>query len=284
MKKLFFVLSCFFVMNEASFAQMQLPQPSPAATVSTVVGLTDVKVEYSRPKGKGRKIFGSTPESVVPFGKLWRTAANSGSKVTFSDDVTFGGASVPKGTYLLLSIPGASEWTVILYKDVAMGGNTEDYDQAKDQARVVVKSEVLTQKVETFTIEIADLSENGKTANLQLIWENTSVKVPIVADFDAKAMKSIETYTKVNPNNLVNAANYYFENGKDLKQALVWMNTALESNPTAFWMLYYKARIQKALNDKAGALETSKASWEEAKKAERPDFQRMNEELQKSLK
>lgn len=265
-------------------AQVQTPQPSTASTVTNVVGLTEVKIEYSRPKAKGRKIFGATGDFLTPYGKLWRTAANTGSKVAFSDDVKFGGVDVPKGTYLLLSIPGAAEWTVILYKDVAMGGNTEGYDQAKDQARVVVKSEKLTEKVETFTLEIADFAENSKSANLQIMWENTSVKVPITVDFDVKVMKSIEANTKVNPNNYFNAAVYYLENGKDLNQALVFVNKAVEANPTAFWILYQKARIQKGLNDKAGALATSKISLEESIKAKNVDYQKMNEDLQKSLK
>ena len=196
----------------------------------------------------------------------------------------FGGVDVPKGTYLLLSIPGAAEWTVILYKDVAMGGSAERYDQTKDQARVVVKSEKLTEKVETFTLEIADFAENSKSANLQIMWENTSVKVPITVDFDAKVMKSIEANTKVNPNNYFNAAVYYLENGKDLNQALAFVNKAVEADPTAFWILYQKARIQKGLNDKAGALATSKVSLEESIKAKNADYQKMNEELQKSLK
>jgi hypothetical protein len=273
------------VVGLAAQAQVQTPQPSTASTVTNVVGLTEVKIEYSRPKAKGRKIFGaSTVDFLTPYGKLWRTAANTGSKVTFSDDVKFGGVDVPKGTYLLLSIPGAAEWTVILYKDVAMGGSTERYDQTKDQARVVVKSEKLTEKVETFTLEIADFAENSKSANLQIMWENTSVKVPITVDFDAKVMKSIEANTKVNPNNYFNAAVYYLENGKDLNQALAFVNKAVEANPTAFWILYQKARIQKGLNDKAGALATSKVSLEESIKAKNADYQKMNEELQKSLK
>jgi hypothetical protein len=273
------------VVGLAAQAQVQTPQPSTASTVTNVVGLTEVKIEYSRPKAKGRKIFGaSTVDFLTPYGKLWRTAANTGSKVTFSDDVKFGGVDVPKGTYLLLSIPGAAEWTVILYKDVAMGGSTERYDQTKDQARVVVKSEKLTEKVETFTLEIADFAENSKSANLQIMWENTSVKVPITVDFDAKVMKSIEANTKVNPNNYFNAAVYYLENGKDLNQALAFVNKAVEADPTAFWILYQKARIQKGLNDKAGALATSKVSLEESIKAKNADYQKMNEELQKSLK
>lgn len=267
-----------------TFAQITIPAPSPSATVSTVVGLNEVKVQYSRPKAKGRKIFGAGSGYVVPYGEIWRTAANSGSVITFAEDVKVGGKDVPKGSYLILTIPGESEWTAILYKDVAMGGNTDEYKQDNDQVRVMIKAQKLTEKVETFTIELADLSETGNSANLQIMWENTSIKIPIQVDFDAKVMKSIEANTKINPNNLVQAANYYLDNGKDLNQALTWINQALESNPTAFWMLYYKAKIQKAMNDKAGALISSKASWEEAKKVGREDFMRSNEELQKSLK
>jgi len=265
-------------------AQVQTPQPSTASTVTNVVGLTEVKIEYSRPKAKGRKIFGATADVLTPYGKLWRTAANTGSKITFSDDVKFGGMDVPKGTYLLLSIPGAAEWTVILYKDVAMGGNTEGYDQTKDQARVTVKSEKLTEKVETFTLEISDFAENGKSANLQIAWENTSVKVPVTVDFDARVMKSIESNTKVNPGNLYQAATYYYENGKDMKQALEWVTTAANANANAYWVWLLKAKIQKALGDKKGAMESSVASRAVAEKEKNAEYVKMNDELQKSLK
>ena len=267
-------------------AHVQSPSPSPGATVTTVVGLTDVKVEYSRPKAKGRKIFGAGPEFLVPFAQTspWRTGANNGTTVTFSDDVTFGGNAVPKGSYLLLTFPGASEWTVVLYKDASIGGDMSKYDKANDQARAMVKSEKLTEKVETFTIQVSDLSENSKTANIQLAWENTSVKVPIAVDFDKKVMASIEASTKVNPNNLYNAANYYFDNGKDLKQALEWITTAAAARPDAYWIMYSKAKIQKALGDKKGAADSAMASRTEAEKAKNMDYVKMNDDLIKSVK
>ncbi len=282
MKNVLIVL--LMIVGLSAEAQVQTPQPSPGAMLSTVVGLTDVKVEYSRPKAKGRKIFGAGSDVLVPFGKLWRTAANVGSKVTFSDDVKFGGSDVPKGTYLLLTIPGATDWTVILYKDVAMGGNTDGYDQTKDQARATVRSEKLTEKVETFTIEISDLAENSKSANLQIMWENTSVKVPITVDFDAKVMKSIEASTKVNPGNLYQAANYYYDNGKDLKQALEWVTTSSAANPNAYWMTHLKAKIQKSLGDKKGAMESAMTSRSVAEKEKNADYVKMNDELIKGLK
>ena len=265
--------------------QIQTPQASATASTATVVGLTDVKIDYARPSAKGRTIFGESATVVVPFGKIWRTGANAGTKITFSDDVKVEGVAVPKGEYLIFSWPGATEWTVSLYKDIKLGGNTEAYDKAQEAANFKVKSEKLAEKVETFTINIGDITADSKSAKVQIAWENTSVKFTITADYDAKVMKSIEASTKVNPNNYYAAAVYYMDNGKDVKQALEWINKAMEGNASpAFWQLYQKARIQKANGDKAGALATSKTSWEAAKVAGNRDYQLMNEELQKTLK
>jgi hypothetical protein len=268
----------------ASQAQVITPAASPAATVSTVVGLTDVKVEYSRPKAKGRKIFGAGNEFVTPYGQVWRTGANAGTVISFSDDVKFGGVDVPKGKYLVLTIPGATEWTVILYKDIALGGNVAGYDQKNDQARATAKAEKLTEKVEAFTIEIADMSADSKTANFQIMWENTSVKVPIVVDFDKKVQASIDANTKVSPNNLYAAASYYLETGKDLKQALEWCSTAAAARPNAYWIMYTKAKIQQGLGDKAGAIASANASKAVAEKEKDGAYVKMNDELIKSLK
>lgn len=267
-------------------AQVITPSASPAASVSTTVGLTDVKIDYFRPKAKGRKIFGEgSTGALVPFGSIWRTGANNGTKITFSDDVKVEGISVPKGEYLIFSWPGATEWTISLYKDVTLGGNTGGYDKSKEAANFKVKSEKITEKVETFTINITDITDDNKNAKVQIAWENTSVKFSITVDYDAKVMKSIEANTKVNANNYFQAAVYYLENGKDLKQALEWVNKAVEgANPAPFWMLHQKAKIQKALGDKNGAIATANASLEGAKKANNRDYQMMNEELIKSLK
>jgi hypothetical protein len=265
----------------AAKAQVVIPAASPAGSVYTSVGLTDVKIEYSRPRAKGRKIFGTEASALVPYGQIWRTGANQGTFISFSDDVTVEGTKVSKGQYLIFSWPGATEWTIALYKDVTLGGNTGGYDKANEVANFKVKSEKLTEKIETFTISISDISDDSKTAKVQIAWENTSVKFAIKSDYDAKVMKSIAAL----PNNYFQAAVYYLENGKDLNQALTWMNDAIKANPQApFWMLYQKARIQKGLGDKKGATETANASLASAKQAANRDYQMMNEELIKSMK
>ncbi len=266
MKKVLMIL--LLAVSIAAEAQIQTPAASPAATVTTVVGLTDVKITYARPKVKGRKIFGAGKDFLVPYGELWRTGANNGTVINFSDDVVVEGTALKKGDYLLLTIPGASEWTVILYSDVAMGGNTAAYDKTKDAARFTVKSDKLNERVETFTMNISDVADDNTNAKIQLAWENTSVKFGVTVDYDAKVMKAIEAGTKVNPNNYIAAANYYYDNGKDLKKALEWITIGIDQgNPNAFWTIHTKAKIQLALGDHKGALATAQSSLDKAKAA-----------------
>ena len=142
----------------------------------------------------------------------------------------------------------------------------------------------LTERVETLTINIGDIADDSKSAKVEIAWENTSVKFTVGVEYEAKVMESIEASTRVNPGDYFQAALYYLENGKDLKQALEWITKAEEGIPDAYWLQYQKARIQQALGDKAGALATANASLENAKKADNRDYQKMNETLISSLK
>lgn len=282
MKKIIVLL--FVAASICAEAQIQTPAASPAATLTTSIGLTDVKISYFRPRLKGRKIFGTGPDYLEQYGKRWRTGANNGSVITFGDDVVVEGKNVPKGEYLIITTPNAAEWTVVLYKDVAMGGNLGDYKEANEVAKFVVKPEKLTEKVEMLTFNVTDLSDDNTTAKIQLAWENTSVKFGVKVDFDTKVMKAIEANTKVNPNAAATAARYYYENKKDMKKALEWIDYSISQNPDFYWNVHLKAQIQKALGDKAGATATANKSIELAKKDGNDFYVRQNEELIKSLK
>lgn len=267
-------------------AQIQTPQPSPAGSVTSVVGLTDVKITYSRPSMKGRKIFGEGSSFLTPYGQIWRTGANNGTIISFSDDVTVEGTKVAKGEYLLFTWPGATEWTVSLYNDLSLGGNTGGYDKSKEAANFKVKSSKLAETVETFTMAITDIASDNKSANIQIAWENTSVKFKVSVDFDEKVMKAIAENTKVRPANLITAANYFYDNKKDVKQAIEWMEKGIaEGNPNAFWNIHRLAQMKKDAGDKAGAKAAAEKSLELAKKAE-GDFGyiKLNEDFLKALK
>lgn len=277
------LISAMSVMLMVSEAQVRTPAASPAGSVSSTIGLTDVKIDYFRPRLRGRKIFGEK-DVMYPHGTIWRTGANSGTKISFSDKVKVENIDVPAGEYLIFTWPGDGEWMVSLYKDLSLGGNTQDYDAAQEAAKFKVKTKKLAEKVETFTISIDDIAVDNKSAKVTLAWENTAVPITVTVDYDAKVMKSIADNTKVNPGNYYQAASYYYETGRDLKQALEWMNLALEGNDDAYWMLHQKAKIQKALGDKKGAIETATASMNVAKKAGNRDYQTMNQDLIKSLR
>jgi tetratricopeptide (TPR) repeat protein len=174
----------------------------------------------------------------------------------------------------------------MLYKDLSLGGNVDEYKTEEEAARFNVKAEKLAKNVETLTFSIAEIADDNKNATISMAWEDVKVKFNVSVDYDEMVTKSIETNTKVNPGNYAAAANYYLENGKDLKQALEWINLAIsQGNPNAFWNIHMKAKIQKALGDKKGAIETAQKSIEIAKKSGNDfGYVKLNEDLIKSLK
>jgi tetratricopeptide (TPR) repeat protein len=271
-----------------STAQIQLPAPSPAGSVFSKVGLTDVTIEYSRPKVKGRKIFGEGSDYLQPYGQLWRAGANAGSKLILSTGANIGGTDVEAGEYLIFATPGADSWNVSLYSDISLGGNVGAYDKEKEVMNADVTPTKLSTPIETLTFNITDISEDNTTANIELAWADVSVKVPVKVEFDETVMKDIAAKTKVDPRNYVGAANYYFNAGKDLDQALEWMNMylAVGDNSAQFWNVHTKAQILAKMGKTKEAIATAKESMEKAKNNEQGDFGyvKRNEDLIASLK
>lgn len=284
MKKILIITFCVAAYAAAN-AQITVPRPSPEGSTYSKVGLTDITIDYFRPKMKGRKIFGSGDAYLIPYGQIWRTGANSGTIVTFSTDVSVEGKSLPAGEYMLLTIPGKDTWTMIFYKDKSIGGNMNAFKETDEQLRVSVKPTLLTEPVETLTFNIADISDDNTKAALELAWENTSVKAAIEVSFDDVVMKQIKENTVVNDRNYVAAANYYFSAGKDLNKALEWMNMYLENHPKEFWNIHTKAQILAKLGKKKEAKAAAEKSIEIAKASDGGDFGyiKRNEELIKSL-
>jgi len=169
MKKLLLSASFVLLTMVMSYAQDK-PAASPASTVTQKVGLTDVTIEYSRPGLKGRDMY----EALTPVDKIWRTGANTGTKFIFSTDVKVEGTEVPAGEYLIYSIPGKSEWTVMLYKDTSLGGRVSNYDESKELARWTVEPVELAMKVETLTFGVGDISKESTSASIMFMWENTA--------------------------------------------------------------------------------------------------------------
>jgi hypothetical protein len=275
MKKLFFTLalSCTFL----TYGQVKTPQASPLAKVEQTVGLTNVLIEYSRPSAKGRTVYGD----LVPYGKIWRTGANANTTVSFSEDVSINGKELKAGKYALFATPMADKWDVVFYADTNNWGLPESWDESKVVLKASVKPETLSKPVETFTIEIGNLTNDNAT--LDLLWERTRISLPFSVPTQDIAMKSIEkALAGPTMSDYFSAAQYYYQSDKDMNKALLWINNAVSMTPagkdTPFWYLRLKSLIQAKLGDKKGAIETAKHSLEGAKKAGNADYEKMNKE------
>ena len=197
-------------------AQIQTPQPSPAAKVEQTIGLTEVSVEYSRPAMRGRTIYGD----LVPFGKVWRTGANSRTTFKTSTDIKVQGGELKKGTYAIFTIPNESSWDVVFYTEYQGGGAPAELDESKVALKVSSTPEKMSGTMENFTIGFNDLAD-GESAHMYLMWAETSVPLKIETPSKEMAMKSIENVIAgPSANDYFQAASFYHYNGKDMDQAL----------------------------------------------------------------
>jgi hypothetical protein len=264
-------------------AQISTPQPSPKSTVTQRVGLTDVTITYSRPGVKGRPIFGdSTTKAVVGYGKRWRTGANATTSIKFSDDVTVEGQKVPAGEYGLYTVPGATTWTVVLNKSLKQGADVKGFKNADNVASFTIKPYKLATKVETFTISFADVTP--ATATVDVLWDMTGAKFKVVADVDNKVMAQINEKVVKNASpsagDLAGAAVYYYDNNKDMKQALTWIQKANATDPK-FWNVNTEAKIRLKMKDYKGAITAAEQSKKLALAATPPnsEYAKMGDEL-----
>jgi hypothetical protein len=256
---------------------LKTPQPSTTQTIKQDLGIGSVELSYSRPGMKGRKIFGD----LVPFGKVWRTGANSATTLQFSDSVTIGGTRIAPGKYGLLTIPDKDQWTVIISQQTDVTSPAA-YQQDKDLARLTVKPVNNTSPVETFTMQFANVKSNS--ADLQIMWDNTTVNVPITTDVESKVMAQIDNLMNKDNKPYFQSAMYYMETGKDLNQALAWLDKAIEQNPTAFWVYHQKANALAKLGRKDEAKTTALKSMNLAKEAKNDDYVELNKKLISNLK
>ncbi|OGU70823.1 MAG: hypothetical protein A2V93_07810 [Ignavibacteria bacterium RBG_16_34_14] len=158
----------FFIFVGFVFAQKEQIRVSPKAFVMQVVGLTEVKIDYSRPGVKKRTIWGE----LVPYDKVWRTGANEATTMSFASDVLIEGKKLPAGKYSFFAIPTKDEWTLIFNKVADQWGAFE-YNEAEDALRISVKPQSNGFQ-EWLTYSFTKTGDKSAIVNLE--WEK--LKVP----------------------------------------------------------------------------------------------------------
>ncbi|CAN5420179.1 DUF2911 domain-containing protein [soil metagenome] len=162
MKRSLSVLLLALVATVAAMAQ----KPSPAAKAEGTIDGVKVTIEYSQPSAKGRKVMGG----LVPFGEVWRTGANETTTIEFSAPVKIEGKDVPAGKYGLFTVPGESEWVLIINKGIKWGAYT--YKKEEDVIRVSGKPSKTATLVEVFNIAV-------EKDQITIKWENTQVSFKV---------------------------------------------------------------------------------------------------------
>jgi hypothetical protein len=162
------------------FAQAQL-RPAPSGRATSEVALTypregapaeaqsatpvTIKLDYGQPHLRGRSLH---TDSLVPYDKPWRTGANNPTTLTTGVDLVIGGATIPTGTYVLYTLPSRSGWKLIVQRSA---GQTGDYDQTHDVARVDLRHQTLTAPLESLTMWLIPSTAPGKASGeLRLGW------------------------------------------------------------------------------------------------------------------
>ncbi len=249
-KNLLSIILIFILSVQISFAQVTLPQPSPAGSVMQVVGLTEIKVDFSSPAIKGRKVWGD----LVPYGQMWRTGANRPTKITFSEEVMIGDKKIAKGSYTLITIPNENEWTIILNTD-SKGNGAFSYLETDDVVCVNVKPEKTTNALERLTFMVT--STDNISGNVSLLWENLKVTFKVTTDPVTASKKNIEKGLAGNWYEYAISAEFYMNNNMDKEVALKYADLSI-SLQDHFFNKWVKAQLLAAKGDKAGALQFAK--------------------------
>jgi Protein of unknown function (DUF2911) len=267
--KLLFV----FFISLTSFAQINTPAASPSTVLSQTLGLTKITIDYSRPSVKGRKVFGD----LVPYGKVWRTGANKITSIKFDDEVYVNGAAMKAGSYGLYTIPGKGEWTIILNRDDKQWG-AYDYDIKKDIIRFNVQPIQPEQFTEQMSIDFVEFTPTS--AYLSIKWESTEVRFKIEQrGIDEKIMAEIAEKTAkpdATTDTYFSAADFYYQKGVKLDQALEWANKVVEKSKE-YWTYQLVARIAAKQNNCAVAIPNAEKSMELAKKAGDDAYIKLNQ-------
>jgi len=182
MKKFALIAVSLFAVATLASAQMNMsddkskrPSPPASAACKFSDGKT-IKIDYSSPRAKGRKIFGEASEkALVPYGQIWRTGANDATTFVTDTNVTVGGKAVPAGSYTIFTVPKADAWSLVISKKTGEWG-TDYPGEKEDLVRAPMTVSKTSAPVENFTIAF---DQAGSKCTLRMEWENTRASVEI---------------------------------------------------------------------------------------------------------
>ncbi len=269
-----------FLISGFVHGQIMHPKASPFSVLEQEVGLSKIRIEYSRPAVRGRHVFGPREDGqkgLVPYGRIWRVGANESTKIFVDTDMKVQGNRLPKGTYALYAFPQEKEWEIAFHTNTAhWGDGRKNYDSKEDVFRIKVNPQRIPYHQENFLMAFDSVTHNS--GNLNLVWASTKIAIPFVVNTDAQMEAEMAKQLKENPTaqTYYEAARYLQEQGKDPERALGYLDMAFKLGGDTYYFHRVKSLLQAELGDFESAIESAEKSLKIASELGKDEFVRMN--------
>lgn len=163
------------IINYNPNAQFDSSKKSIKAAAVGKIGNANVTINYHSPGLRKRVIWGG----LVPFDEVWVTGAHSATTLQVDRPFIIGNKTIPAGKYAIFTIPGKSEWTVIINTNWEQH-LADDYDAKDDIVRIKVKPIPVNDPLERLQYFIKEVSKNNGT--IAIGWDR------LLIQFDIKVM------------------------------------------------------------------------------------------------
>jgi hypothetical protein len=176
------VLACALVSTLSLPLAAQGPMrvgPSGRATTEVTLTFVDsaaraattpstIRIDYGQPHLRGRTL---NTDSLVPYDKAWRTGANGATMLTTTVDLTIGGASVPKGTYVVQTLPSRTGWKLLIQRDMGASpmAAAMAYKPENDVARIDLRQTRLESPLESLSMWLIPTPGTSR-GELRIAW------------------------------------------------------------------------------------------------------------------
>lgn len=255
-----FAIALFFIFD--SYAQQIVtPRPSPDATVSQMVGVTKVTIDYSSPGVKNRVIWGE----LVPYNEIWRTGANELTTISFDDPVKINGSELAAGTYGIHTIPTMEDWEIIFSKEAKVDGSS-NFNPEKEVLRIKVRPEE-HHFMERMSFLFADVTETS--VNVNLLWEK--LKVSFTIETNTQELTLSKARQQLNWAPMFQAAQYCLTSNVNLEEGLKWIEASCLISEV-YWNTRVKAQILSKLGRKQDAIAAMENAISLGSKMQSPPF------------
>ena len=257
----------FVAFSSSSFAApVELPRPSPAASVFEKVGTARVTVTYSRPAVKGREIWGG----LVPYGQVWRLGANDATTLEVSEACKVAGHELPGGSYALFAIPAKDKWTIVVNSQSKQWGA-----YFRDPKKDVFTFEVTPSAgAHVEWLEYRLHPESARVLRVEMAWEKLRISFPVEVDVNGIVWKNLDAArAAAGPKDHVDfyqSARFARETGERKAEAMGWLDEAMKRGDS-FWMDELKGDLLADDGKYAEAAPHLEKAIEGSKKAGAPE-------------